>query len=90
MDEAGGVAREKISMGTFANKGDNRSSICHFRSLMDRKQNMCFSFDPLTLLCSNCPARGSHTVGGGGGSDTHKGCLTKTFPLHFPAARVSV
>jgi hypothetical protein len=59
MNEAGGVAQEKISVGTFANRGDNRSSICHFRSLMDRKQNMSFSFDPQTLLCSNCPARGS-------------------------------
>jgi hypothetical protein len=67
MDDVGGVAQEKISVGTFANKGDNRSSLCHFRFLMDRKQNMSFSFDPQTLQCSNCPARGSHAVGGGVG-----------------------
>jgi hypothetical protein len=30
----GGVYQEKISIGTFANKEDNRASLCHFRSLM--------------------------------------------------------
>jgi hypothetical protein len=67
MDEAGGVYQEKISIGSFANKGDNRSMNCHFRSLMDRKLNMSFSFDPHSLLCSNCPTRGGHPVGEGGG-----------------------
>jgi hypothetical protein len=87
-----GVAQEKISIGTFANKGDNRASLCYFRSLMDRKQNMSFSFDPQSLLCSNCPARGGHDVGEGGegGSDTLMCCLIKISLLLFPAARASV
>jgi hypothetical protein len=77
MDEAGGVYQEKISIGSFANKGDNRSMNCHFRSLMDRKLNMSFSFDPHSLLCSNCPTRGGHPVGEGGGG----GGVRQTFVL---------
>jgi hypothetical protein len=70
LDGDGGLVHEKISVGSFANSNDNRPSLCHFRSLIERKQNISFSFDPLTMLCTSCPARGGHTVGGdeeGGG-----------------------
>jgi hypothetical protein len=67
LDEQGGVKQETVSVGSFANGGDNRSSLCHFRSRVDRKQNLSFSFDPCSLLCSNCPSRGGHAVCGDGG-----------------------
>ncbi len=63
----GGAVHENSHIGSFANKDDNRSEICHFRTRLDRKQNVCFSFDPKTLECSNCPNRGGHSVGEGGG-----------------------
>jgi len=89
MDEAGGMYQEKVSIGSFANKGDNRAGICHFRSLMDRKLNMSFSFDPHSMLCSNCPTRGGHPVGEGGGGGLGKPsfCLTRIFPLLSPALK---
>ena len=62
----GGTVIEKISIGSFANKGDNRTELCHFRTRPERKQNSSFSFDPKTLLCSNCPSRGGHRIDGGG------------------------
>jgi len=62
----GGAVHENSHIGSFANKDDNRSEICHFRTRLDRKQNVCFSFDPKTLECSNCPNRGGHSVGEGG------------------------
>jgi hypothetical protein len=55
LDGEGGVVHEKISVGTFANSNDNRPILCHYRSLMDRKQNISLSFDPLTMLCNSCP-----------------------------------
>jgi hypothetical protein len=64
LDGEGGLVHEKISVGTFANCNDNRPSLCHYRSLTDRKQNISLSFDPLTMLCNSCPARGGHPVGG--------------------------
>jgi hypothetical protein len=69
LDGEGGLVHEKISVGSFANSNDNRPSLCHFRS----QQNISLSFDPLTMLCNSCPARGGHTVGGeleGGGGGT--------------------
>jgi hypothetical protein len=63
----GGAVHENLHIGSFANKDDNRSEICHFRTRLDRKQNVCFSFDPKTLECSNCPNRGGSQCGGGGG-----------------------
>jgi hypothetical protein len=66
LDGEGGVVHEKISIGTFANSNDNRHSLCHYRSLMDRKQNISLSFDPLTMLCNSCPARGGALCWGGG------------------------
>jgi len=66
MGPEGGVAIAKKKVGSFENKNDGRSSLCCFRALMDRKQNLCFSFDPATLKCTACPGRGEHEVGGGG------------------------
>ncbi len=54
----GGAVHENSHIGSFANKDDNRSELCHFRTRLDRKQNVCCSFDPKTLECSNCPNRG--------------------------------
>ena len=71
LDQQGGVKQETVSVGSFANGGDNRSTLCHFCSRVDRKQNLSFSFDPRSLMCSNCPSRGGHGVlwgGRGGGS----------------------
>jgi hypothetical protein len=62
----GGMVIEKISIGSFANKDDNRTELCHFRTRPERKQNSSFSFDPKSLLCSNCPSRGGHRIDGGG------------------------
>ena len=67
----GGAVHENSHIGSFANKDDNRSEICHFRTRLDRKQNVCFSFDPKTLECSNCPNRGGHSVGEGGGGEAN-------------------
>jgi hypothetical protein len=88
LDEEGGMAQEKISIGSFSVNGDHRTSICHFRALMDRKMNICFSFDPLTLKCGNCPDRGSHDVDGGG-SGGRGGGIRQTYILsdqNFPPA----
>jgi len=62
----GGMVIEKISIGSFANKDDKRTELCHFRTRPERKQNSSFSFDPKSLLCSNCPSRGGHRIDGGG------------------------
>jgi hypothetical protein len=86
LDEEGGLAQEKISIGSFSVKGDHRTSICHFRAVMDRKLNICFSFDPLTLKCGNCPDRGGHDVDGGG-SGGRGGGIRQTYVLsdqNFP------
>jgi hypothetical protein len=62
----GSIISEK-PIGSFADSGDDRASLCHFRSLVDRKQNISFSFNPKTLKCEHCEE--SHVVcdGEGGG-----------------------
>jgi hypothetical protein len=56
-----------VQVGEFSNKDDNRSSLCHFRSVLERKQNFSFSFGPKSMKYTNCLDRGEHDVGGGGG-----------------------
>jgi hypothetical protein len=55
----GGYLTEKTELGSFANKGDERTKLCHTRFLVDKKQNISFSFDPESMKCFSC--------GGGGG-----------------------
>ena len=54
----GGTLAEKTELGSFANQGDERIKLCHTRFLVDKKQNISFSFDPETMMCFSC--------GGGG------------------------
>jgi hypothetical protein len=65
--QGGRAERETGLIGSFVARGDGRSSLCHFRSVIEKKQNISTSFNPKTLTCSSCPARGEHPVGGGGG-----------------------
>jgi hypothetical protein len=76
MSSEGGLVIEKKKVGAFESKIDGGAAICHFRSLMDKKQNICFSFNPATLKCNACPGRGEHEVGGEGGGE-----LRQTFVL---------
>ncbi len=57
----GGIATEKANVGSFDIKGDDRINLCHTRFLVEKKQNITFSFDPLTLKCYNCK-NGGHDV----------------------------
>ena len=65
--QGGRVEREANQIGSFAVKGDGRAALCHFRSVIEKKQNISTSFNPKTLSCGSCPARGEHPVGGEGG-----------------------
>ena len=70
----GGGKSSLVQVGEFSNKDDNRSSLCHFRTVLERKQNFSFSFDPKSMKCTNCLDRGEHEVSGGGGggqNDVH-------------------
>ena len=67
LNEGGGKTIEQKTVGSFDVKDDHRSAIAHYRCMVDRKLNLSFSFDPKTLICSNCPARAGHSVLGGGG-----------------------
>jgi hypothetical protein len=65
--QGGRVEREANQIGSFVVKGDGRAALCHFRSVIEKKQNISTSFNPKTLSCGSCPARGEHPVGGEGG-----------------------
>ena len=54
---------ETSQIGSFKTRGDGRLAICHFMTLVEKKQNISFSFDPKTLICSSCSGRGGHPVG---------------------------
>jgi hypothetical protein len=65
----GGFLTEKTELGSFANQGDERMRLCHTRFLVDKKQNISFSFDPESMMCFSCGG-GGHAVsqeGDGGG-----------------------
>jgi hypothetical protein len=73
-------------VGSFS-EGDKNGKIglCHVRSVLGKKQNMSFSFDPASMSCKNCPGRGEHSlVGGAGGGGCWRGkllcSLTRTSP----------
>jgi hypothetical protein len=64
-----GGGRPKIEtsqIGSFKTNGDGRLGVSHFLTIVEKKQNISFSFDPKTLICSSCSGRGGHPVGGGG------------------------
>jgi hypothetical protein len=65
----GGYLNEKTELGSFANKGDERIKLCHTRFLVDKKQNISFSFDPESMKCFSCGGVGmtSARKGAGGG-----------------------
>jgi hypothetical protein len=68
----GGGGPQNVSsfVGSFS-EGNNTEQIglCHLRSVLGKKQNVAFSFDPVTMNCTTCPGRGEHSiVGVGGGS----------------------
>jgi hypothetical protein len=70
----GGMETEKVGLGSLSNKKDERVGKCHKRFLIDKKQNITFSFDPVSMTCYNCTG-GGHKVcnegGGGGASSLH-------------------
>jgi hypothetical protein len=69
----GGMEIEKVGLGSFSNKNDERVGKCHRRFLVDKKQNITFSFDPVSMTCYNCSG-GGHKVrneGGGGTSSLY-------------------
>ncbi len=84
--QGGRVEREANQIGSFAVKGDGRAALCHFRSVIEKKQNISTSFNPKTLSCGACPARGEHPVGGEGGE---RQCLVlsdQNFPGCVPVS----
>jgi len=92
----GGMETEKVGLGSFSNKKDERVGKCHKRFLIDKKQNITFSFDPVSMMCYNCTG-GGHKVcnegggggrrgwwgGGGGGGVKSSSFPIKTFRQHF-------
>jgi len=66
--QGGRAERETCQIGSFESKGDGRIALCHIRSVIEKKQNICTSFSPKTLMCSSCPARGEHPAFGEGGN----------------------
>jgi hypothetical protein len=86
----GGYLNEKTELGSFANKGDERIKLCHTRFLVDKKQNISFSFDLESMKCFSCGG-GGHDVsqegGGGGGGGSAFFSPTKTFWLHCLASK---
>jgi len=80
----GAAVIEKGEIGIFANKGDNRSAICHFRASIEKKQMISFSFDPKALSCSTCLARGEHFLLGGGGARQTFVLSDQNFPGNLP------
>ena len=83
----GGLSPEKGDVGSFASADDNRSAFCHFRSVIERKVNMSFSFDPKTLLCGSCVGKGEHSVTGGEGGARQTFVLSdQNFPACLPCS----
>jgi hypothetical protein len=58
---------ESSQIGSFKTIGDGRLAVSHFMTIVEKKQNISFSFDPKTLICSSCSGRGGAPCGGRGG-----------------------
>jgi hypothetical protein len=82
----GRAEREEGKAGSFCVPGDGRASICHFRSVIEKKQFISTSFDPKNLLCSSCPDRGAHPVFGGEGVRQCFVLSDQNFPGSLPCA----
>ncbi len=57
---------EKVTLGSFSNKNDERVGKCHKRFWVDKKQNIMFSFDPVSMAEATKSAmrgRGRGTTG---------------------------
>jgi uncharacterized membrane protein YgcG len=91
MGGEGGPVLEKCSIGSFGDTNEARGGICYYRSLMNKKQNICFSFDPKTLLCSSCSGKEPHPVGGEGeGGERQVFVLSdQNFPASLPCEKGS-
>ena len=50
----GGAKPVHSDHGSFFNRSDQRMDIAHQRSNFEKKINASFSFDPMTMICSNC------------------------------------
>jgi hypothetical protein len=84
----GGESVEKANIGSFVVPRDERIENCSTRFLVEKKQNISMSFDPITMLCCSCKAKGAHSVEGGeggGGAGKFLSCLTRISLLVFPA-----
>jgi hypothetical protein len=82
----GGMETEKVGLGSFSNKNDERVGKCHMRFLVDKKQNITFSFDPVSMTCYNCSGGGHKVCNEGGGGDVKSLSFPiKTFRQHFRA-----
>ena len=82
------------NFGSLNMEEDNRSSIVHTRELYEKKINITTSFDPSTLICSNC-CNGSHRVlnrsGNHGPSSTGPACFVlsdQCFPAALPSSGI--
>ncbi len=82
----GWAEREDGKIGSFCVPGDGRASICHFRSVIEKKQFISTSFDPKNLLCSSCPDRGAHPVFWGEGIRQCFVLSDQNFPGSLPCA----
>ena len=63
--------------GSFLNKDDNRISLAFLRHHFEGSLNVSFSFDPVTLMCHNCPTPFWVAV-------MCLCCLTSAFRRHCP------
>ena len=84
----GGVDTERADIGSFAVPGDARIEKCQTRFLFEKKQNISFSFDPVTMMCYGCGGRGAHPVTqeGGGGVKQCFILADHNFPANVPCA----
>ena len=76
-----GGGRPKIEtsqIGSFKTNGDGRLGVSHFLTIVEKKQNISFSFDPKTLICSSCSGRGGSPGGGRGGGDKASFCSLRS------------
>ncbi len=82
----GGMEIEKVGLVSFSNKNDERMGMCHRRFLVDKKQNITFSFDPVYMTCYNCSGGGHKVCNEGGRGDVKSvSSRIKTFRRHFRA-----
>jgi hypothetical protein len=79
-------------LGSFGIEKDNRVSKNHTRFLVDKKQNITFSFNPVSMTCYNCAGGGDtgFAMKGRVGAVRSSFFLIKTFLQLFLAPLESV